>query len=181
VSRALLRTAALLAVPTLALTGCGAGFEAQTYQQRVLADSANAAAGSVAVRGVSVLPGDDGMLEAGDDAEVVLTLTNEGQEDDRLVDVSSPLADSVDIVDVESGRTASSLRLPAFGTTGSRNGLVLRSLSEDLRSGEYAELTLRFERGGELTLSVPVAVTGEYDDSRERSDNFHPPGSDEEH
>lgn len=181
-SRVPLRAAALLAVPALALTGCGASFDAQTYQQRQLGEGVNAAVGSVSVRNVSIVPGDDeGVHEAGSDVDVRLTLGNDGSEEDRLVGAESPVAASVDVVEVESGSTVSSLEVPPAGTTGSGYGLVLRSLTEDLRAGEYAEVTLRFERGGEVTMQVPVALTGEYDEEREKSDNFHPPGSDEEH
>ena len=76
--------AAGVVLALVALTGCGAGFEAQTYQERSSADSVNAAVGSIAVRNLSVLPEGDGVLEAGDDAEVILTLVNVGGDDDRL-------------------------------------------------------------------------------------------------
>jgi periplasmic copper chaperone A len=185
VSRALPRPAA--AAPALALalglvlTGCGAGFDAQTYQERTVADGANAAVGPIAVRNLTVRPGDDdGILSAGDDAEVRLTLTNDGGEEDRLVEASSPLAESVDLVEGEDQSTVQSVDLPPLGTTGTQNGLLLRSLSEEMRPGRYVEVTLRFERAGEVTVQAPVAVTGEYDEERERSDNFHLPGSDHE-
>jgi periplasmic copper chaperone A len=184
VSRALPRPAATAPVVLalgLVLSGCGAGFEAQTYQGRVFADGANAAVGAIAVRNLTVLPGDDdgGRLEAGSDADARMTLTNNGGEDDALVEASSPLASSVDLVDGD-GSTVDSIDLPRLGTTGNDAGLVLRSLTEDVRPGQYVEVVLRFESSGELTVRVPIAVTGEYDDEREKSDNFHPPG-DEAH
>jgi copper(I)-binding protein len=165
-----------LALP-LALAGCGANFEAQTYQERTVADGTNSATGAIAVRNVTVLPSEEeeGVLSAGDDAEVVLTLTNDGPEDDQLVEVTSPAADDVEITD--SGRTTSSFELPRLGTTGTGLGLTLTGLSEDLRPGQYVEITFRFERNGEVTVSAPVATTGEHEE-REHSDNFHQIGED---
>jgi hypothetical protein len=163
-------------VLALLLAGCGAGFEAQTYQQRNVADVANGQAGEIAVRGLSLEPGRTGELAAGADAVAHLTLANSGLEDDRLVGADSPAAESVDVVELPGERRVASVDLPAGGTTGGSVGLVLRSLTDDLIAGEYAEVTLRFERNGEVTLQVPVRTTGEYDDEREKSENFHVPG-----
>lgn len=166
-----------LALP-LTLTGCGANFEAQTYQERTVADGTNSATGAIAVRNVTVLPSDDeeGVLAAGDDAEVSLTLANDGAEDDQLVEASSPAANDVEIT--EDGKTVSSVDLPRLGTTGGLVGLTLTGLTEDLRPGQYVEITLRFGRNGEVTVSAPIATTGEHEE-REHSDNFHQIGEDE--
>lgn len=181
-SRALPRPAAAATALALglALSGCGANFEAQNYQVRSSADAVNAAVGSIAIRNLAVQPGRDGELQAGDDAEALVTLVNRGGEDDRLVEVTSPAAASVDFVSADGGAAPSSVVVPRLGSTGQRVGLVLRDLDEDLRSGESVELTLRFERNGEVTLLAPVQVTQEYDDEREKSENFHPPGSEGE-
>ena len=182
-SRALPRTARPLAVAVplaLVLAGCGAGFDAQTYQERTIADVANTAVGAMAVRAVSVVPGPgDGTLPTGEDAEATFTLVNDGGEDDVLLEITTPAAASVDLVE-RGGGTVQRIEVPRLGTTGDQFGAVLRGLRAPLRPGEYVELTLRFERNGETTLLVPVAVTGEYDEDRPKSENFHLPG-DEEH
>lgn len=162
--------------PVLALTGCGAGFDAQTYQERTVADVSNTAVGALALRALSVSPGSDGVLRPGDDADVQMVVVNEGAEADRLVEVTSPVAESVDIIETEGGEVVEELEIPSLGTTGGSAGLVLRGLTEEVRAAETVELTLRFERNGEVTLSVPVATTGEYDEDRERSENFPLPG-----
>lgn len=172
--RAALPATALGAV--LALTGCGAGFDAQTYQERTVADVTNAAVGALALRGLQVSPGSDGVLKPGDDADVRIVVVNESAEADRLVEASSPVAESVDVIETEGGSVVDELEVPALGTTGGSAGLVLRGLSDEVLAGETVELTLRFERNGELTVRVPVATTGEYDDERERSENFPLPG-----
>ena len=166
-----------LALP-LALAGCGANFEAQTYQERTVADGSNSAKGAIAVRNIAVQPSGDeqGVLAAGDDAEVTLTLTNDGGEDDQLVEASSPVAADVEIT--EGGDPVPAVDLPRLGTTGGQVGLTLTGLSEDLRPGQYVEITLRFERNGEVTVSAPIATTGEYEE-REHNENFHQIGEDE--
>ncbi|HVM27724.1 MAG TPA: copper chaperone PCu(A)C [Mycobacteriales bacterium] len=163
----------------LTLSGCGAGFEAQTYQQRSVGDGTNAAVGAIALRNVQLEPADDdGLHSTGDDVDVRLTLVNDGGEDDRLVEVTSPAGASVQILEEDS--EVDGVDLPALGTTGTLVSLRLEGLTEELRIGEYVELTFRFERNGSLTVQAPVATTNEYDYERERSDNFHPPGSEHE-
>lgn len=172
--------ARLLAVAlALALTGCGAGFQAQTYQERTVADVSNTAVGPLALRGVSIVPDRTGVVEAGSDAVVRMTVVSTGAEDDTLVEASSPVAEQADLVRQPGEQVVDELDVPALGTTGDTAGVVLRGLSERLRAGEYLELTLRFARAGEVTLEVPVATTGVYDEDRERSENFHPVGEGE--
>jgi periplasmic copper chaperone A len=174
------RTAAValaLALP-LGLAGCGANFEAQTYQQRSAGDGTNAAVGPIAIRNVTLLPPEQGEThEEGDDVEVELTLTNDGPEDDRLVGASSPAATSVELL--EDGSEVDEVELPRLGTTGGRLTLRLSGLTEELRPGRFTEITLTFESSGEVDVPVPVATTGQWDDERERSENFHQIG--EEH
>lgn len=162
----------------LVLTGCGANFEAETYQTRAVADGTTTGVGEVAVLNITVVPpeGSD-TLEAGDDAEVRLTLTNDGDEDDRLVEVTTPAAAAVELQ--EEGGQVDAVVVPRRGSTGDTVTLALTRLTEDLRPGRYIEMTLRFERAGELAVRVPIATTGEYDAERERSEHFHPIG--EEH
>ena len=146
------------AVLALALTGCGATLDAQTYQERSQSDATNTAVGTLALRGVSVEPGgDDRTHEAGDDAEVFLTLTNRDDEPDTLVEVTTPAAESVEVLlDGEEG----TLEIPALGSTEDAASLRLVSLTEDLREGEYITLTFRFERNGDIEVPVPVRTSG---------------------
>ena len=182
-SRALPRPAARpLAAPAvalalgLALTGCGAGFEAQTYQERTVADASNDAAGAIAVRNVHVVaPAEASGHPAGSDVALELVLANDGGEDDRLVEVTTDAAASVQLL--QDGTPVDSIPLTALGTTGTSTGALLQGLTRDLRAGEYVELTFRFDRNGSTTVQVPVATSEEYDYERERSGNFHPPGS----
>lgn len=169
------RLAPLLALP-LVLAGCGANFQAQTYQERTVADGTNAAVGAIAVRNVTAAAPEGGELhEAGSDVEVTLTLTNDGPEDDRLVGATSAAAASVELL--EEGSPADAIDLPRLGTTGGTVSLRLTGLTGALRPGQYLEITLQLESNGEVTVGAPIATTGEYDEERERSENFHEIGA----
>ena len=152
-------TAVLLA---LALTGCGATLDAQTYQERSNADATNTAIGTIALRGVSVEPGGaDRTHEAGSDAEVFLVLTNRDDESDTLVEVTTPDAESVELL--VDGEQTDGIEVPALGSTEESASVRLVSLTEDLREGEYTTLTFRFERNGTIEVPVPVRSPGRTD------------------
>jgi copper(I)-binding protein len=168
-------------VLALALTGCGANFQAQTYQERPTSDGTNTAVGAIGLRNVHVLPPAAGgdVIAAGDDALVGFVIVNDGPEDDRLLEITSDAAESVQLVSGDDLVPTDAVELPRLSTTGSRYGAVLQGLAEDLRPGQYVELTFRFERNGEVSLQVPEATTGDNDfEDRERSENFHPIGED---
>ncbi len=153
-----------IAVAVLAaasLSGCGAGLRPQTYQSRTSPESSNLQLGSLALRNVSVLPPDDGERYAvGDDAEVVLIITNFSPDADRLVSVSSTAAE--DVVVLDDGRPGRP-EVPSSGSTEDRVTLELRGLTEPVGPGEFVELTFRFEDNGAVEALVPIALTGESD------------------
>jgi copper(I)-binding protein len=147
----------------LALTGCGATLDAQTYQERSNADATNTAVGTIALRGMAVeAGGGDRTHEAGADAEVVLVLTNSDDEADTLVEVTSPDAESVELL-VDGEQESGGIEVPALGSTGDTASLRLVSLTEELREGEYTTLTFRFERSGSIEVAVPVRSPGRTD------------------
>jgi copper(I)-binding protein len=158
------RTSTLLAAGLLPLalagTACGAGLHAPTYQVRTTQDSVSASAGDLALRDVSILPPENGaaVLSAGKDALATLTIGNDGNEADRLVQVTSPAAASVDLID-PSGHATPSVEVPARGAVGPDDfSLALRSLGTELRPGQYVEMTFVFERNGRTTFKVPVQI-----------------------
>jgi copper(I)-binding protein len=158
-----LRLPAAGAVLALALTGCGATLDAQTYQERSQSDATNTAVGTIALRGLSIESGGaDRTLSAGDDAEVFLVLTNDDDEDDTLVEVTTPAAESVELL--VDGEESDGIEVPRLGSTGDSATLRLVGLTEDLREGEYTTMTFRFERNGTLDeVPVPVRTSGRTD------------------
>lgn len=158
------RTSALLAAGLLPLaltaTACGSGLHAQTYQERTTQDAANASAGDLALRNVGILPPENGApeLAAGSDALATLTIGNPGGVADRLVQVTTPGAASVDLIDA-SGHPTQSIDVPAQSTVGAEDfSLALRGLTKSLRPGQYVELTFVFDKNGRSTVNVPVKL-----------------------
>lgn len=156
-----LATALVAGAAVLGLSACGAGLDAQTYQERNQAGSTDTAVGSLAIRNVAIEPPSRGdVLEEGDDATATITVTNASPEDDRLVEVTSDAADEVVVLDDgEEG----DLTVPGLGSTGSLVTLELRGLTREVRTGEYIAMTLRFADNGTSEILVPVALTGESD------------------
>ena len=152
----------LLAVATsLSVTACGAGMDAQTYQERNNASSSNATAGALELRNIAVeAPGSDEGYEIGDDATVVITVTNRGGEDDRLVEVTSSAADEVAVI---AGGQERDMVVPAGGSTVEAVTLELRGLTRPLRPAEYVDLAFRFADNGTVEVLAPVSLTGESD------------------
>jgi periplasmic copper chaperone A len=102
---------------------------------------------------------------AGGSSLVVLAITNQGDGDDRLVEVETPAALDVEIhlSELADGRATMSVldevELPAGETVSFRPGglhLMLVVPDETVTVGGTFELTLRFDRSDELTVPVEV-------------------------
>ena len=95
-----------------------------------------------------------------------LTIENAGSEPDRLVSASSPAAKTVEIHEMQEVDGAMRMRplagglaIPASGTVALEPGgyhVMLIGLVEDLTEGDIYDLTLTFERAGDVTVQVPV-------------------------
>lgn len=156
-----LASAVLAAATVLALSACGAGRSALTYQDRDQGSAAEADADRLSLRNVAVAPpsSDEGYA-VGDDATVILTVTNSGTEDDRLVEVTSSAAREVVVLALGQERD---MVVPALGSTGGAVTLELRGLTRPLRPAEYVDLTFRFADNGVVELVAPVSPTGKTD------------------
>lgn len=155
------RTAAaalvLLGVTTLA--GCGAGRDAQTYQERPQGDSTTVGVGDLVLSNVAVQPPEDSdEYDVGEDAEARVFITNRATEDDRLVSVTTPAAEDVVILDESEGTGEPGLVQERAQVT-----LLLEGLKQPLRTGEYITMSFRFERNGTVEALVPIALTGKAD------------------
>lgn len=156
-----LATALLTAATVASASACGAGLEAQTYQERNNASSSNATAGQLQLRNISVeAPSSEEGYEVGDDAVVQVTVTNRGEEDDRLLEVTSSAAREVVVIANGSERD---MVVPAKGSTANAVTLELRGLTRPLRPAEYVDLTFRFQDNGTAEVLAPVNLTGETD------------------
>lgn len=98
-------------------------------------------------------------------AAAYVSVMNHGAEADRLIAVSSPAARTAEVhkseeVDgVMKMAPAGALELPLHGTLEMKPGgyhIMLMGLAAPLRKGDEIEITLRFEKAGDVTVRVPV-------------------------
>lgn len=103
-------------------------------------------------------------------AGAFLTIANSGTEDDTLVSLSASVAGAVEVHEMKEGTDGvmtmsplpEPLVIPAGGSVTLEPGalhLMLIGITEDLNEGGSYELTLTFEKAGDVTLTVPVTAT----------------------
>ncbi len=95
-----------------------------------------------------------------------LTITNGGDEDDRLIAASTPVAGRVEIHEMKMDGDVMRMRplvdglpIPAGQTVVLEPGgyhLMLMDLTDALTEGDTFELSLTFEKAGEVTVTVDV-------------------------
>lgn len=97
------------------------------------------------------------------DYPVFLTLVNNGNTADALVEVSSSVTDTVVLLETEppqNVRAVSQIEIPAFGQVvvdpGPGYHIILRDLDDELRVGDEVDLMLTFQQTGQITVSAPV-------------------------
>lgn len=98
-----------------------------------------------------------------------LTITNNGDEADRLVAVGTDAAETVEIHDVEMDGNVmhmvhqeDGVEIPAGETLVLEPGgyhVMLMGLTESLIAGEEFDATLVFENAGEVEITVPILMT----------------------
>ncbi len=155
-TRTTVRSGAVVLALGIALSGCGAGLNAQTYQERATADATNERIGAIAVRNLRVLPPAAGSATyaVGSTARVSVVFVNEGTEADRLTNVTSTGASGVALIG-----PSRTLSVPAQATV-SNYSFELRGLTSEVGPGQYVQLELTFADNGSRSLLVPVQLTG---------------------
>jgi copper(I)-binding protein len=97
---------------------------------------------------------------------IYLTIANPGPDGDRLLGASTPAAadasfhESLMADGVMKMEMRDSIEVPAGGTVEFKPGglhIMLMGLTAPLKEGARIDLTLRFEKAGQLTVLVPVA------------------------
>ncbi|NYJ05442.1 copper chaperone PCu(A)C [Petropleomorpha daqingensis] len=150
---------------TVVLTaGCGVQSGTTDLERaRIGLDSVDGRVGDLRLLSVSIAsPGPRGSTHlAGDTAALLLTVANDGQDDDVLTGAETAVAEKVVFRD---GDGAAEERLdvavPAGGVAVLREvtgaHLELTQLRETLRSGFSVPVTFEFRDAGAVTLSVPI-------------------------
>lgn len=142
----------------LALTACGSGRQPETYNERRTVDAASASLGDLEVRNVHISPpeGDDMEIAVGSDAVLSMSIVNLGEAPDRLVSVSTDIASSIQVLDADD-QPVDKVDVPPLGAVAAGDFTVsLGGLTQALRPGQHADVTVTFVRAGRKTLTVPV-------------------------
>lgn len=152
----------------LALAGCGSGVtdpDDLFGRARVGLDSVDEQVGPLRLLSVSIAsPGSRGSIHiAGDSAALLLTIANDGEDDDVLTGASAAVAEQVVLRDGDDPPDPDlQVAVPAGGVAVVRDvtgaHLELSGLQERLRSGSSVPVTLDFRDAGPVTLEVPVST-----------------------
>jgi copper(I)-binding protein len=179
-------TVGVLLFAPVALTACSAGQVNQTSTQLRDKVGAQVRLGDLELRGIQLAYPQDGSYVAGDDAELQMSIVNSGSEDDALTGISGTGFSRVRVTGSSSGTVvaaspsaAATTTPPPATATASGGGravditipahsaiflgqnaptVTLVSLGQDLAPAQTMDLTFTFERGGEVTVPVPVAA-----------------------
>jgi copper(I)-binding protein len=159
---------ALAAVLVAVLSiGCGAGQQAQTADQITGTGGAYGQTGEVSVLDAQFvfdgpIAGDE-VYRPGADAPLQLTIVNAGAAEDRLIEVSSPVATSARVTGdprIPGGQALTAGYLEPVASVETRDAraieITLVGLTEPVRAGLTYPVTFTFEDAGSLTLSLPV-------------------------
>ena len=177
-------TMGVLLLSPVALSACSAGQVTQTATQERDKTGAQAQVGDISIRQGELLSPRGGSYESGDDAELQVALINGGAEDDALVSVdgegfgSAAIRSSGSASSSSAGATSSAAPTSGSGASSSSSGrsqeidipagqsvfiggdqftVTLTDLDEGITPGQYLEVTLTFEKAGEVTIPVTVA------------------------
>ena len=149
--------AALLAA--LLATGCGVHNDSAAAE-RTTSGSVNVDAGGLALRHLRVVLDDS--PQAGLVSAVLRgSFVNSGDRDDELRRVTSPAAETVQLIGV-GAEPSQTVPLAAGGVARLEHptdpGWVLDPLAGDLRAGTSIPVTFHFAHEGRVTVAIPVAV-----------------------
>ena len=194
-------TMGVLLLSPVALSACSSGQVTQTATQARDKSGAMAQVNGITLREVSLAYPVGGSYQAGGDAELRMAIVNTGTETDTLTAVAGKGFSSAEITAGSSatstagasgtgaaGATATAGATDTSGTGASgtieipaggvvyvgENGMSVKlvGLDESLTTGQRVEITLTFEKAGDITVQVPVANPERVQDRGEAFD-FH--------
>ena len=142
----------------LVLGGCAAGQEAETAEETPDVAGVDGTVGEVSLDDV-FLDAED-TVEAGASVPLRGVLTNDAEQADRLVEVSTPAAGSVRLLDENGAPSADGIEVPAGGQVEAVSGAVrvqLEGVTAPIAPTDTVSVTFTFATAGEVSLDVPVA------------------------
>lgn len=150
------------------LAGCSAGQVSQTASHVAAVNGASGKAGQIDIQNVQLaFPERGSKYTAGSSAPLRASLVNAGNQSDRLVSVSTPFAQSVEINGEANLPAGSALHAkgkegaPHAPTAGRSIEVTLTGLTQEVRSGQTIPMTFAFAKSGSATLQVPIAASTE--------------------
>jgi hypothetical protein len=155
---------AWVAVGLLVLGGCSAGQEAETAEESPDVAGVDGTVGSVSLDDVFIEA--DGTIEAGASAPLRGVLTNGAEQDDDLLRVTTPAAESVQLLAEQGVPSPDGIAVPAGGQVDGSTGAIrmqLEGVTEPIEITDTVPVTFTFEHAGEVQLDVPVAPGADVD------------------
>lgn len=150
--------AACAAAGLLTLGACDAGQEAETARETPDVAGVDGTVGEVSLDDVFIEA--DGTVEAGATAPLRGVLTNDAQQDDDLLRVTTSAAGSVQLLAESGGSSPDGIPVPAGGQVDGTTGAVrmqLEGVTEPIETTDTVPVTFTFARAGQVELDVPVA------------------------
>ena len=165
-----------LALPAAALSGCAAGKQAQTAHVAPTIDGIDANIGAMALRNIGITAPPATGYTAKGSAPLTLAISNEGDQADELVSVTTSAAASVKVTPPAAAGTAApsstastvpgrpaAIPVPPQGIVqiGSGQGtatITLSGLTAPLVSGQNVAVTFAFRTAGTKTVVLPVRL-----------------------
>jgi copper(I)-binding protein len=166
----------VLLLSPVALSACSAGQVAQTAEQNRDKVGGGATIGDLAIRQAHLAYPVSGTYQEGADARLVVAIANGGQADDTLVSITGDSFQSAEVT----GTGAAASSAPASGapaSPGTDAGLnvpipansnvyiggdgpvvTLTGLSQAYGPGQTMDVTMDFQRAGEVTVEVLVGA-----------------------
>jgi copper(I)-binding protein len=142
----------------VALGACDAGMDAETSQETPDVAGVDGSVGEVSLDDVFLEA--DGTVEAGGTVPLRGALTNDAEQADQLVRVTTPAAQSVQLLDQDGQVSAAGVELPAAGSVDATTGAVrmrLEGVTDAIPTTDTVPVTFVFETAGQVRLDVPVA------------------------
>lgn len=121
---------------------------------------------AAAANGIEIYHPEAGPAKTGEVSGAFMSIVNAGQEADRLLGASSDVAAIVEVHEtsmkdgVMSMQKVDVIEIPAGQFVELKHGsyhIMLINLTRDLAAGDVFEITLQFERAGEIVVPISVA------------------------
>jgi copper(I)-binding protein len=147
------RLTCVAVLAALSLTGCAAGYQAETSRERTTLTSTSGAKGDLTLRNVFFV----GPAAAGDSLPLYFAAFNGGASDDKLLSLSSSVSAGASVPTDTALVAGGKLQFNAGASTVP----LLTGLKDKVLVGQTITVTLVFQQAGELTLAVPVEASDE--------------------